>query len=401
MNEKEFISKIKSLKSDIIINDSFFDSNKEKFLNCISSEFNKKEVNIKSSNVAGFISLINRFKIPGFAFGASAFVFVTFGLTVSAALRSLPGDPLYSFKISMENTRVAMAFDDEKSVNLQVEFAGNRIDELSMVLKSDKANKNKLATDLVNKIDTDLSAMPNRVVALNKNKKSLESTAKGFDNKINEYSAKLKNASNVASDAGMGDLTKDIDLAYIKGNSVSVKTLNIVIQNIDSSINNDVLKKDIIDRVEKKVDNIKNVVDSTAKSVANNDGNDIINQSPVIDDGENKNINTNINTNGGGSTLAEQLQDMKEELQKAKIGLASADMASVINNVDKSLNNTIISTTPIAPIIPTTTVITPVNTNNTGEKDKKDDVKMQFESGVGYGLIHNDYEIESLWSNGE
>lgn len=402
MNEKEFISKIKSLKSDIIINDSFFDSNKEKFLKSVSSEFAKDESTVKTNNISGFISLINRFKVPGFAFGASAFVFVSMGLTVSAALRALPGDPLYSFKISIENTRVAMTLDDGKSVDLQVQFAGNRIDELSLVLKSDKVNKNKLATDLVNKIDTDLSAVPNKVVALNKNKKSLESTAKGFDNKINEYSTKLKNASNVASNAGMDDLTKDIDLAYIKGNSVSVKTLNIVIQNIDLSINNDVLKKDIIDRVEKKVDNIKDVVDSTAKTVANNDGNDIINQSPaIIDGGENKNTNTNINENGGSSTLAEQLQDMKEELRKAKIDLASADMASIINNVDKGLNNTNISTAPIVPIIPATTITTPIIPVDTGEKDKKDDVKMQFESGIGYGLIHNDYEIESLWSNGE
>ena len=410
MNEKEFISKIKSLKSSIIVNDSFFDSNKEKFLNCVASEFNKKEFNIESSNVSGFIAFINKFKIPGLAFGVSTVLFVSAGFTVSAALRSMPGDPLYSFKISMENTRAAMTFDEGDNVNLQVEFAGNRIDELSMVLKSDKADKNKLATDLVNKIDTDLSSVPSKVIALNKDKKSLESTAKGFDDKINEYSVKLKDAKNVANSAGMDDLGKDIDLAYIKGNSVSVKTLNIVIQNVDTSSNNNTLQKDIIDRVEKKVDNIKNVIDSTpnTNNVANNDKNGIINQPNITNSEESK--NTNIE-NGGGSTLAEQLQNMKEELQKAKIGLASADMASVINNVDKGLNNTNISTTPLVPaqtIITPTPIANPVNpdnsTNPVNPVDINNDgsVKMQFESGIGYGLNHsNDYQTESLWSSGE
>lgn len=410
MNEKEFISKIKSLKSDIIINDTFFDSNKEKFLNFVSSEFagsdSKKTV---VSNSFGFFSFINRMKIPGLAVGASAFVLTTFGLTVSASLRSIPGDPLYSFKISMENARVAMTFDDSRSVNLQVQFAGNRIDELSMVMRSNRADKHKIASDLVDKIDSDLSSVPSKVVALNNDKKSLETTAKVFDDKINEYSNKLKEAKNVANNSGMTDLTKDIDLAYIKGNSVAVKTLNIVVQNIDLTVNNDVLKKDIIDRVEKKVDNIKGVVDLASKTVVNNDNNVIINQSPLDGDGENKNTNTNTNENGGGSTLVEQLQDMKNELQKAKIGLASTDMASVINNVDKGLNNTIISTVPLTPVIGTTNN-NPVDSNidkdnknsdNVNKDNKDGDVKMQFESGTGYGSNHYEYEIESLWSDGK
>ncbi|MEZ7821198.1 MAG: DUF5667 domain-containing protein [Patescibacteria group bacterium] len=413
MNEKEFISKIKSLKSDIIINDTFFDSNKEKFLNFVSSEFaSDNSEKVASSNNFDFFSFINRMKIPGLAIGASAIVFTTFGLTVSASLRAIPGDPLYSFKISMENARVAMTFDDSKSVNLQVQFAGNRIDELSMVMRSNRADKHKIASDLVDKIDNDLSAVPNKVVALNNDKKSLETTAKVFDDKINEYSDKLKEVKNVANNSGMSDLTKDIDLAYIKGNSVAVKTLNIVVQNIDLTVNNDVLKKDIINRVEKKVDNIKDVVDSASKTVVNNDNNVIINQSPLDGDDKNTNTNTNTNENGGGSTLTEQLQDMKNELQKAKIGLASTDMASVINNVDKGLNNTIISTVPLTPVVGTKdnnpdNINKGVNKdnkdNNNVDKDNKDgDVKMQFESGAGYGLDHdNEYKIESLWSDGK
>lgn len=415
MQNKEFISKIKSLKNNIIIDDNFFDSNKKKFLNYVSSEFSSinNEENV-SINTRGFISFINRIKVPGFAVGASTFAFAVFGFTVSASLKSLPGDPLYSFKISMENARVAMAFDDERSVNLQVEFAGNRIDELSMVLKSDKINKNKIAVDLVNRIDSDLSAVPNKVIALNNDKKAQEATAKVFDDKINEYSAKLKHVKNIASDVGVKDLDEELDQAYINGNKVAVKTLNIVVQNIIlSNDGNNVLAKDIINRVEKKVDNIKDVVLSSENTVVNNGSNDIINKSTSVlnIEGDQENKNTNTNQNGGGSSLIEQLQDMKQELQKAKIGLASADMASIINNVDKGLNNTKISTTPLMSPIPkpgdmpiivddkNTTVIDS-NDSKSENKDSTGSVKIQFESGSGYGLNYeDDFSIESLWMN--
>lgn len=406
MQNKEFISKIKSLKNNIIVDDSFFDSNKKKFLNYVSSEFNSVNKEVSVSN--GFVSFINKIRVPSFAIGASTFAFVMFGFTVSASLKSLPGDPLYSFKISMENARVAMAFDDERSVNLQVEFAGNRIDELSMVLKSDKINKNKIAIDLVNKIDSDLSAVPNRVIALNNDKKAQEATAKVFDDKINEYSVKLKNAKNIASNVGVKDLDEELDQAYINGNKVAVKTLNIVVQNIVLSNNvnngNNVLAKDIIDRVEKKVDNIKDVVLSSENTVVNNDNNDIINKPTSIQsiDVEQENKNTNTNQNGGSSSLIEQLQDMKQELQKAKIGLASADMASIINNVDKGLNNAKISTTPLMSPIPKPgdAPSTIIDSNNINNKNSDGSVQIQFESGSGYGLNHeDDFSIESLWMN--
>lgn len=430
MNEKEFISKIKSLKNDIIVDDSFFDSNKKKFLNFVSSEFNEKSSKLNFD----FVSLFNKIKIPGFAIGASACVISVFGFTVSASLRAIPGDPLYSFKISMENTRVAMTFDDSKSVDLQVQFAGNRIDELSMIMNSNRLDKQKVASDLVNKIDDNLSDVPSKVIALNNKNKSLETTAKVFDDKMNEYSDKLKKVKDIANDSGMDELIKEIDLAYIKGNSVAVKTLNIVVQNIDLSVDNTDLKRDIINRVEKKVDNIKEIVDPVSKTVVINDSNDIINESSLNENAENsvdtsgdnnKNTNINKNENGGSSTLIEQLQDMKKELQKAKIGLASIDMASIINSIDKGLNNTIISTVPLSPVMninnkPNNAIDTNNKENNDKVIDEKDiiieditnekdvDFEMQFETGIGYGLNFeennigkNDFNIESLWNSGE
>lgn len=404
MNKKEFVSKIKSLKSNIIFNDSFFDSNKEKFLNYVSSEFGNETVN----NRDGFnlTSFINRFRVPGFVFGASAALFVCGGFTVSASLNSLPGDPLYSIKMSFEGARSAVAFNDEDSVGLQVEFAGNRINELSQVLMSNRVNKQKIASGLVGDIDKNLSTIPNRVVALNKDKSALEDAAKNFDNKINEYSGKLKDIKKVASNAGMQDLSNNINSTYIKSNHISVKTLSIVVQNIDLSSANDVLKKDIIDRVEKKIDNIKDVV--------NNDSNDIISKSSLTNDGQNSNINTNSNTNKNDEsavkpTLSDQLDNMKQELNKMKVGLASADMASIISGVDKGLDNS-----SVTAVINYTNenINVPINLEDKKNPSnsnvietapiKKDDVKMQLESGVGYGLNnHQDFGIESLWSDQE
>jgi hypothetical protein len=43
---------------------------------------------------------------------------------------ALPGDRLYPVKLSMEKAQVALAFNDDQRMNLTVEFAGRRLDEM-------------------------------------------------------------------------------------------------------------------------------------------------------------------------------------------------------------------------------------------------------------------------------
>ncbi len=59
--------------------------------------------------------------------------FVGSGLTINAAYYSLPGEALYPVKLSLEHTHVALVSNEERKVELKVEFAQKRVDEFEKV----------------------------------------------------------------------------------------------------------------------------------------------------------------------------------------------------------------------------------------------------------------------------
>jgi phage protein D len=66
--------------------------------------------------------------------GAAVAVFV-FAITgfvsvANASGRALPGDELYPVKLSIEKVQLALAFGADSRANLQVEFAGRRLEEM-------------------------------------------------------------------------------------------------------------------------------------------------------------------------------------------------------------------------------------------------------------------------------
>jgi hypothetical protein len=54
--------------------------------------------------------------------------------TVNASASSLPGDPLYGVKLSLEELRLALAFDDDYRDELEDEFEEERLDEVQALL---------------------------------------------------------------------------------------------------------------------------------------------------------------------------------------------------------------------------------------------------------------------------
>ncbi len=386
MTNKEFISKIKSLKSKAIVDDKFFDSNKKEFLNFVSAEFETETKKTPSFKLNGF-------KLPWMIIGTSLCGVSALGLTVSCALKSIPGDPLYAFKLSMEDVKAVVNISEKNNISLQMEFTNNRIDELSKVLKSDRPDKKEVAARLINEINNNIDNLPEKVEILNnKNKKFIGSTGKDIDNKITEYSDKLIESKNIAANYGV-DISKSIDMAYIKGNLMAVKTLNMVVQNSDISDENE--KKDIIDRVEKRVDNINNMVGIATVDFVNSDKNDIINES-------NKNIDSDSSAgeleNGGAIDLATQLQNIKEELKKAKIEIASVNMADMMNAISDSLNNSVISTTSISIPLEEDKSDEDIDTEENKEikedtKDSKTDININKENKVLPKIEDKDDEL--------
>lgn len=61
-------------------------------------------------------------------------VFLSSSLIVNAAFYSLPGDYLYQVKIALERTQVAITPDEGKKVELKMEFAKKRVEELDKIV---------------------------------------------------------------------------------------------------------------------------------------------------------------------------------------------------------------------------------------------------------------------------
>ena len=287
--------------------------------------------------------LLKKFKIANFAIGSSAIALVIGGFTISASAGALPGDPLYSLKLSMEKVQVALTLNKKDSIRLQVDITGKRIDELSKVLVNNTSDQ-KVAEALVNTINNDLANIPDKVSSLTddgsttkKDTKSvaddkkvqLQETAKLVDDKMSEYDNKLKEVKKVADSNGLTTLGNEIDNIGIKGNHVSVKTLNIVVQNINANNLDEKTKQDIVDRVGKKIDNIKAIVGTEED---NSEVQNLVNSQV-------KGYGYGNEQGGKGTTLVAQLDDIKTQLDNMNVGSASLDdMSLIMNDIEKQLS---------------------------------------------------------------
>jgi hypothetical protein len=77
---------------------------------------------------------VRRFVLrPALVMGLLLVLAAPAALALSA--RAVPGDPLYSTKLALEQARLAIANDPAKEVDLNVEFAQRRVEELSALTK--------------------------------------------------------------------------------------------------------------------------------------------------------------------------------------------------------------------------------------------------------------------------
>ncbi|MBI4049732.1 MAG: hypothetical protein HY395_02890 [Candidatus Doudnabacteria bacterium] len=83
--------------------------------------------------------------------GVLGTVLITASLVLSAAataLTSVPGEPTYQFKKVVENLQLKFANDEQKA-RLQVKFAGERLQELELVLEQNKDRLGEAKTQAI------------------------------------------------------------------------------------------------------------------------------------------------------------------------------------------------------------------------------------------------------------
>jgi hypothetical protein len=137
MNEKNLLKQLNNLKG-IKPNPDWKEENKSILLNQLGAI---DPVKVGTGHIAAHLPPISYlFKIPRQAMAIVVIAFFAMGsglYGLSASKNTKPGDSLYIAKIMGEKTQLAFTFNDKSKTKLNLEFAENRVREMSLVLAAE------------------------------------------------------------------------------------------------------------------------------------------------------------------------------------------------------------------------------------------------------------------------
>jgi hypothetical protein len=108
---------------------------------------------------------------PVVAFGVLVLLLFSGGLvSFGAAQDAKPGDSLYIAKRATEKTKLAFTFDNEKKAMLGLEFAGNRAEEIGLILseaREDEVEREATVNELVENFKNEIDNIKSRLQEIN------------------------------------------------------------------------------------------------------------------------------------------------------------------------------------------------------------------------------------------
>jgi hypothetical protein len=111
--------------------------------------FNSKNLFQRKERFSMFTTLVSIFAVLAMTLGGA-------GATVYAAQGSLPGEALYQVKIQSEDIRLTWEEGETEQIELALQFANRRIQEIQTMLAKDQTPPESLMIRLQNQIDTAL-----------------------------------------------------------------------------------------------------------------------------------------------------------------------------------------------------------------------------------------------------
>lgn len=130
--EKDLLQKLNNLK-EIKPSKDWKEKNRQLLVSQISAFQKAKEIKIQEEIPVkrGFFSIINQ---PAWAVFCIILIIIGGGFSAQAAKNIKPGNSMYIARIMSERAQVAMTFNKEKRVRLDMEFAQSRAREITEVL---------------------------------------------------------------------------------------------------------------------------------------------------------------------------------------------------------------------------------------------------------------------------
>ena len=213
-------------------------------------------------------TFVQRTLQPAVVLLSMLFLVLGSSLAVNAAFYSLPGDPLYPVKISLEKTQMALIRDQADKAELKIEFAKKRVAELDKVVAQaeEPAKQAKKVNLLVKKFKNEVEGVKDQLQSPDQEKSvifkiaiSVDSATAALAQSLNESAAKLP-AESQAAVASAAASAEETGLSALQS-FVSAAT----------STEAELAKDDISSSLTQKIVNLKQKITGLASSLAEND----------------------------------------------------------------------------------------------------------------------------------
>lgn len=197
------------------------------------------------------------------------FIFSTGILGVSASKGSLPGDFLYSVKLTSERVKVGFTAAGEKQAELHVQFAEERIKEIEEVVKTEpvpeiKKAKVKVAADGLTDEMKKATETLGKVKEGNKKAQAVVDSAKLVDQKTEEISEKLKQKQEELGEDK--ETVETLELAVDAADETGVKAVEVIVDKLAGG-EVELSEKDLVDVIDSKINKAKENIMKTQKKV--------------------------------------------------------------------------------------------------------------------------------------
>jgi len=216
---KPFLKKLKLLKTITPASEWKETTRKKLLFEIKASTADTARESVRNSEVAGsldFIQSIFSFILPdkrtiqllkpaSVFFSISLLVLTSGIFTVSASQATIPGDTLYKLKLATEKVQKVLTTTEHKKAELEITFAGKRIDELEKIVNDSLVpdeEQDEKVTEVITKFNKNITSAGATLNDL-KSSESTEDTlslAEVIDEKVTAYAEVLKEVADDVSD---------------------------------------------------------------------------------------------------------------------------------------------------------------------------------------------------------
>lgn len=272
---------------------------------------------------------------PAMAFLMIIAVMLSYTAAVSVANASLPGDMLYPVKTTGEKVQLALTFNKEEQVQLQMNFLSRRTDELQKIVKKveDETVKKGKIIQAVKQISQDVKSVSEKLNKITDTKETSKPTVVSLVKQVEVAATQIKNdivkANDAMSSAVKNDVAFDVKAAIVKTEETSNSALETMIKKYQEG-QKDISEDEIAAKVGERIKGVEVEINNLIAMVGNATTTVAVSSTSATSTVE---IATSIKVPDG---IASKIAEAQKILEEAKDLLDKRDFTGSLEKIKNS-----------------------------------------------------------------